>query len=233
MKMNKWLIVAGLTLTAPALAVQASDVEYSADSYFESAEGVQEGSVYHAPGKERREYVQDGEKMIMIMRHDKKVIWMLMPEDKTYMEMKMTKEGRKDDLSGYKMETSTVGPEKVNGVQTTKSKMIMTGPKGDKLGGFGWRSKEGIVVKLDAIAVDKNSKERFKVELNNLKVGKQNPALFEVPADFTKMDMGMGGLGKMMMGGDDKGDDKQPPPQPQEKGKKKGFGWKDAVDLLK
>ena len=232
MKMNKWLIVAGLVLTAPALAVQPSDVEYSADSYFESAEGVQEGSVFHAPNKERREYVQDGEKMIMIVRHDKKVVWMLQPEEKTYMEMKMPKEGRKDDLSGYKMETSTVGPEKVNGVQTTKSKMIMTGPKGEKLGGFGWRSKEGIVVKLDAIAVDKNSKERLKIELNNLKVGKQNPAMFEVPADYTKMDMGMGGLGKMMMGGDDdKGDAK---PEPKSPGKSKSrFGLKDAIDLLK
>ncbi|MDH3310180.1 MAG: DUF4412 domain-containing protein [Gammaproteobacteria bacterium] len=231
MKMNKWLIVAGCALTAPALAMQSTNVEYSADSYMESAEGVMEGAVYSAPGKERREFVQDGEKMIMIMRHDKKVIWMLMPEDKTYMEMKMPKEGRKDDMSGYKIETSTVGPETVNGVKTTKSKMIMTGPKGDKLGGFGWRTKENIVVKLDAIAVDKNSKERFKIELNNLKVGRQNPAMFEIPADFTKMDMGMGGLGKMMMGGHGKGDDK---PAPESKNKSKsGFGLKDAIDLLK
>lgn len=226
MRMNQWLMVMGFTLMVPAMAMQPAAVEYSADSYMETADGTMQGMVYSAPGKERREFVQDGEKTIMIMRHDKKVVWMLMPEDKMYMEMKIPKEGRKDDLSRYKMEMTTVGPETVNGVKTTKSKMIMTGPKGDKLGGFGWRTKEGIVVKLDAIAVDKNSKERFKIELKDLKVGKQDSSLFEIPSDYTKMDMGMGGLGKMMGGGED--DAKQP----QDKGKK-GFGFKDALDLLK
>jgi len=216
-------------LAAPAMAMQPAGVEYSADSYMETAEGVMEGPVYVAPGKERREFVQQGEKSIMILRHDKKVIWMLMPEDKMYMEMKMPEGGRKDDLSGYKIETTTVGPETVNGVETTKSKMIMTGPKGDKMGGFGWRTKEGIVVKLDAIAVKKKSKERFKIELKNLKVGKQKPAMFEIPSDYEKMDMGMGGLGKMM-GGDKNVDDRQP----KEKGSGQGgFGIKDAIKLFK
>lgn len=221
---TRWLMfVAGFFMAGGAAAYDGPQVEYSADSYMESAEGVMEGSVYVAPGKERREFVQEGERTIMIMRHDKKVVWMLMPEDKMYMEMKMPKEGRKDDLSGYKMETSTVGPETVNGVKTTKSKMIMTGPKGDKLGGFGWRTKEGIIVKLDAIAVDKKSKERFKIELTNLKVGKQKPAMFEIPSDYTRMDMG-----SMMMGGG--GDDK---PAPKTGKSKSGFGLKDAMDLLK
>ncbi|MCR4347792.1 MAG: DUF4412 domain-containing protein [Sulfuricaulis sp.] len=230
MRTKTLMFVAGLFMAGSvAAAAEGPKVEYSADSYMETAEGTMEGKVYSAPGKERRESVQQGEKMITIMRHDKKVMWMLQPEDKTYMEMKMSKGGRKDDLSSYKMETTTVGPETVNGVKTTKSKMIMTGPKGDKLGGFGWRTKEGIVVKMDAIAVDKKSKERIKSELKNLKVGKQDSSLFEIPSDYTKMDMGMGGIGKMMMGDDDKDDNKQP----KEKGKKSGFGWKDAVDLLK
>src|SRR3970282_544236 len=101
MKKKNWLIVAGLLLAAPVMAMQPADVEYSADSYFESADGIQEGSVHHARGKERREFVQDSMKMVMIMRHDKKVVWMVQPEEKTYMEIKMPKEGRKDDLSAY------------------------------------------------------------------------------------------------------------------------------------
>jgi len=228
MYLKKWLIVAGFVLAAPVMAMQPVAVEYSADSYMESADGIMQGIVYSAPGKERREYLMDGEKSVMIVRHDKKVVWMLRPEEKTYMEMKLPKEGRKGDLSNYKIENTTVGPETVNGVKTTKNKMIMTGPKGDKLGGFSWVTKDNIVVKLDAIAVDKKSKERFKIELKDLKVGKQNPAQFEIPSDYTKMDMGMPNI-KDMMGGGGKDDKKQP----QVKGEKKGFGWKDAVDLLK
>jgi hypothetical protein len=179
-----------------AVAWQQPKVEYSADSYMEMAEATMQGALHSAPGKERREYVMEGQKMVMIARHDKKVAWVLMPEDKSYMEMKFPKEGRKDDISGYKIETTTIGPETVNGVKTTKSKIIMTGPKGEKLGGFWWASKEGIIVKMDAISVDKGSKDRFKIELKNLKIGKQNPSLFEVPAGYTKMDMG----GMMMRG---------------------------------
>jgi len=209
------------------------EVEYSADSSMETADGVMNGTVYVAPGKERREYVQDGEKSVMIMRHDKKVMWMLQPEDKTYMEMKLSQGGgRKDDISAYKIDHTTVGPDTVNGIKTTKSKLIMIGPKGDKLGGFMWATKEGIAVKMDAIAVDKNSKERFKTELKNLKIGRQDTSLFEIPADYSKMDMG--GFGNMMPGSDDEQeDDQKDAKQPQNKGKKKGFSWKDAVDLIK
>ena len=226
-----FLFVASMMIASTAIARQGPNVEYSADTSMETADGVTNGTVHVAPGKERREYVQDGEKSVMIMRHDKKIIWMLQPEDKTYMEMKLGQgSARKDDLSAYKINQTTVGPDTVNGIKTTKSKLIMIGPKGDKLGGFMWTTKEGIVVKMDAIAVDKNSKERLKSELTNLKVGKQNPSLFEIPAGYEKMDVSMGGLGKAMMGGDDKeAGDKQP----REKSKKKGFGLKDAFDLLK
>ena len=95
----------------------------------------------------------------------------------------------KDDLSEYQIEQSVVGTEKMNGVETTKSKIIMTGKDGSKMGGFMWTTKEGIQVKLDAIAIDKNSKDRFKMELTNIKISKQDPALFEIPKGYEKMDM--------------------------------------------
>ncbi len=222
--------LAGMTIAGAAAASESPKVEYSADSYMETSDGITQGTVYLAHGKERREFVQDGEKTVMILRHDKKVIWMLQPEDKTYMVQKMPKGGRKDDLSAYKVEQTRIGPETINGVKTIKSKIIMTGPNGNKLGGFYWKSKEGIVVKMDVIAVDKKSKDRIKSELTNLKIGKQDPSLFEIPAGYEKMDMSMGGLGKMMTGGDDKDEGEK---QPQEKNKKKGFGLKDAFDLMK
>lgn len=225
------IIAASMTIAGIAGAMQPANVEYSADSYIESSEGVMQGKLYSARGKERREYVQDGEKMAMVMRHDKKVVWMLMPEEKMYMEMKVPKEGRKDDISGWKVEQSTVGPETVNGVSTTKSKIIMTGPKGEKLGGFWWATKENIIVKIDAIAVDKKSKERFKTELKNLKIGKQDASLFEIPAGYSKMSMG----GMMMGGMKDDGDKPAPKGSSENKAKGEGggFGFKDALKMLK
>jgi hypothetical protein len=231
MRAKAWLVVAGMAVAGAAVAAEweAPRVDYSAESYLETAEGVMKGRLYSTPGKERREYVESGEQMTMIMRNDKKAVWMMMPADKAYMEMKFPKEGRRDNLSGYKIEQTTVGPETVNGIKTTKSKIIMTGPRGEKLGGFWWASKEGIIVKIDAIAVEKGSKSRFKLELKDLKVGRQDPALFEVPAGYAKMDMG----GMMMRGLKDDGDDQSKGKSEDKSKDSGGFGLKDAFKLLK
>lgn len=222
-----------LSFVVPAVAMEQTKAEYSADSYIETSDGVMEGTVNVAPDKERREYLMDGEKSIMIMRHDKKVVWVLMPEDEMYTEMKFNKGGRKDDLSSYKIEQTKVGPETVNGIMTTKSKVIMTGPNGDKFGGFWWTTKEGIVVKMDTTSVTKGSKDRLKTELKNLKIGKQKASLFEIPAGYSSMAMGMPDIDKMMKDDDGSGGDNDEEKQPQKKEGGGGFGWKNAIDLLK
>lgn len=229
MNMRVLFFMAAIAVAVTVSAEQGPKVSYSADFSMETADTAMHGKVYSTPDMERRENEQDGNNSIIIVRHDKKVTWMLMPDDSSYMEMKMGTggQGKQEggDLSAYDIKTTKVGSETVNGVKTTKSKVIMTGPKGAKLGGFIWTSKDGITVKLDAISVDKGSKERFKTELTNLQIGKQDPALFEIPAGYTKMDFGgMGG----MMGGDFHGD-KQPKGKPQGE----GFGLKDALDMFK
>lgn len=233
MKVKRWLIVAGIVLAGPVLAMQPANVEYSADWSMETAQGAVKGKIYQAPNKERREMNNGGEKMIMILRRDKKTAWNLMPSENMYMELKLgdPKVG-KDDPMNYDVEQTTIGPETINGVKTTKSKIIMKEkkPNGSKMGGFWWMTKDNIMMKLDVISVDKGRKDRMKMELDNLKIGKQDAALFEVPSGYTKMDLG--GMGKMMMGGDKDDSDK---PAPKGSGKKEegGFGFKDAIKLLK
>lgn len=190
-KTRMLLMAAAMTMAGAAQAASPAppQVEYSADSVMETAEISMKGRVYYTPARERREMVMGsgGEKMLTITRHDKKVAWTMMPAEKMYMETKITQAKSKDDPSSYKIEQTVVGPETVNGVSTTKSKIIMTGAKGEKMGGFMWTTKDNIVVKMDAIAIDKKQKHRFKTELTNLKVGKQDPKLFEVPAGYEKM----------------------------------------------
>ena len=231
-----FLMVAAITMAGAAQAAGPSrpQVEYSADSVMETAEVSMKGHVNYAPTRERREMVMDGgDKMITITRQDKKLAWTLMPAEKMYMEMSLAQAGAKNkaDPSQYQIEQTVVGPETVNGVNTTKSKIIMTGPKGEKMGGFMWVTRENIVVKMDAIAIEKSQKLRFKTELTNLKVGKQDPKLFEVPAGYEKMSMGMPGIGAMM--GDNKKKDDSDKKSAGGAQEKKGFGLMDAVKLLK
>ncbi len=194
------LTAAMLPPAGSALAVERVNVEYSADQIIESEEGAMKSRIYSTPTKERREMSQGGAVMMMITRHDKKVSWTLMPEDKMYMEAPGNQPSQdKSDLSAYQIEQTQMGEETINGMVMKKSKIVMTGNDGTKMGGFMWATKEGILAKIDAIAVEKGQKARFKMEQTNIKIGKQPAELFEIPAGFEKMDMG--GMGMDMLKG--------------------------------
>lgn len=190
----------GTAWTAERAMYQESGVEYSADEYMQTKQGTMKAKVFRAFNKERREQEMEGMKQITITRMDKKVMWILMTAEKMYMEMSMKEAKGKEqshDLSDYKVEHSVIGEEVVNGVKTTKSKVIVTAPKGNKFDGFMWDTRDGIMVKMDAVSIEKGSKERMIIELKNLKIEKQDAKLFEIPAGYKKMSMpsmpGMGG----------------------------------------
>lgn len=205
------IVVASLILAVPAFAGPGINAEYSAEEVVETADSMSKTKVYSTPTMERREMSESGQQMIAITRHDKKVVWNLMPEEKMYMEMSMgqsaAKKEEKTDLSAYKIEQTPMGQETLNGIVMNKGKMIMTGKDGSKMGGFMWTTKEGIVAKMDALSIEKGKKDRFKLEMSNLKIGKQPADLFEIPKGYEKMDMGamgamegMGDMGNMMKG---------------------------------
>ncbi len=210
--LRSWLAVsaASLLLAAPSFAGPGINAEYSAEEVVETAEGVTKSKVYSTPTMERREISEGGQQMIAITRHDKKIVWNLMPEEKMYMEMPIGQSAKKEDktdLSAYKIDQTPMGQETLNGIVMNKGKMIMTGKDGSKMGGFMWTTKEGIIAKLDALSVEQGKKDRFKLEMTNLKIGKQPANLFEIPKGFEKMDMGamgamegMGDMGNMMKG---------------------------------
>lgn len=195
--------VAAFFMSAVFFAGAAEAVQYSADSVIETAEGAIASKVYVGENMERRDMEMDGETVINIVRRDLGVIWMVMPNEELYMESKLAPgaDSGSEDMNDYVIEESAdVGEEEIDGVLATKSKIIMSHKtKKEKLGGFFWRTADGIAVKVDAIAVDKNSKERFKLELSGLERGPQDPKLFAVPRQFEKMPsmpgmMGMPGM---------------------------------------
>jgi hypothetical protein len=212
-QLHSWLAVsaASLILAVPTWAGPGITVEYSAVEAVETEDSMTKTVVYSTPTMERREISDGGQKMINIAQHDKKVIWMLMPEEKMYMEMPIgqsaEKKEEKTDLSAYKIEQTPMGQETLNGIVMNKGKMVMTGKDGSKMGGFMWTTKEGIIAKMDALSIEKGKKDRFKLEMTNLKIGKQPADLFTIPKGYEKMDMGamgsmegMGDMGNMMKG---------------------------------
>ncbi|HKP01099.1 MAG TPA: DUF4412 domain-containing protein [Nitrospiraceae bacterium] len=180
-------------------------VEYSADSTIQNEEGTMQQRVYVTPTKERKEMLTGGgDGGIMIFRFDSKVLWILMPSEKMYMENSMgAGRSQRDDPSQWTYEDTVVGEEMLNGVRVTKYKTIATSTDGKKYGGFSWRTREGISIKQDLLYKEGNDKKRMLTELTNVQVGRQNPQLFEIPEGFTKFDMGgmmSGAMGREGMG---------------------------------
>lgn len=189
------MLASSLLLPAMSLAAPPPEpkVEYSADSTMETEGGMtMKSRIYYAPGKQRME-MGGADGNVTIIRRDKKVMWQLMGD--MYMEMPMSQSQDPHDMD---VQMTTVGEETINGIKTTKSKVIATKKDGSKFGGFFWTTKDGITVKMDLLSKDGNEKMRMTQELTNLKIGKQDPKLFEVPPGATKNDMGamMGGMGK-------------------------------------
>ena len=101
-----------------------------------------------------------------------------------------------NDPSQWDFQETVMGEEMLNGMKVTKYKTIATSTDGKKYGGFSWRTKEGISIKSDLLYKEGNDKKRMMTELKNVKIGRQDPKLFEVPEGFTKFDMAgmMGGM---------------------------------------
>ena len=209
----------GLTTFAAPLSAQTAPMnrpqaEYSADATVENEEGTMKQKIFVTPTKERKEILTgSGEGAVQIFRYDSKVMWMLMPSENMYMEYSIAGGPSKgSDTSQWTYEDTTVGEETLNGMKVTKFKTIATSTDGKKYGGFSWRTKEGINVKQDLLYKEGNEKKRMLTELTDLKIGRQDPKLFEIPDGFNKFDMGgmMGG----MIGGPGMGRAGQPTGRP-------------------
>ena len=184
-------------LTVTAAPPPEVKVDYSADSMMETEGGMtMKSRIYHTVEKDRME-MGGSDGMVSIIRKDKKVVWQLMGN--MYMEMPMDASNASGMDAFDIVEQAEVGQETINGLKTTKSKIVAVKKDGSgKFGGFFWTTKEGITVKMDMLSKEGDRKMRMTSELTNLKIEKQDPALFEIPAGYTKNDMGaMMGMGGM------------------------------------
>ena len=206
------LALTSLCGALPAGAMQFTNpqAEYSADKVTQTESVTFEQHVYYTPTKERTEMHGSGKNAdqmpIQILRKDNKVMWQVTPSQKMYMEYSLdrpapsTMKKEPADMTKWDFEETVVGEEVMEGVNVTKYKTIATSTDGKKFGGFSWRTKEGIPLKVDLLYKQGEEKHRMTTELHNLKIGPQDPQLFEIPADYTKFDMAgmMGGKGMGM-----------------------------------
>jgi hypothetical protein len=169
-------------------------VEYSADQYIGDGKQMVKSRIFQASEKTRMEFEEGGGQQAIITRMDRKVIWTLMIPEKMYMEIPMGEEEKTRDVRQCSaVSAKEVGKEAVNGISATVSEVEATCPDGSGFSGKVWTTRDGILVKMDAVskAAGKEREQRVVMEVKNLKIGKQNPSLFELPEGFSKISMPM------------------------------------------
>lgn len=161
----------------------ATAQDFSADLVFTINGGVFTGKIYVAKEKTRTEMPP----AITITRVDKSVVWVLMPDQKMYMEQPLKPENivaSTDKMPG-EIERKHLGTETVDGKKTEKYRIVYTvEDKRETI--FQWiDTGSGFPIKT---AAEDGS---WVMEYKNLKIGKQPDALFEIPAGYRKMSYGI------------------------------------------
>jgi len=183
-----------IVLTAAVLAVfglfvgASPAAEFSADLKIQpKGESPITGKIFVKGNKIRQEVTEEGETQVVIVRPDKKVTWMLTPQEKMYMEMPFQNEDASFEEWTAEKETQAkaVGEETVSGVKATKFEMV---EEGDKI--YYWVSKKyPFPIKVedpDMVMVYENIKE-----------GGVQDSTFELPAGYQKMSIPVPPPGKM------------------------------------
>ena len=201
--MRKFILaLTGVLLISTATAEDAREhmmkfgvdpnASFSGTRHMESKEGQVDMFIRQAPQKMRMEMSMGGQTSAVITREDLGVNYMLMPQ------MNMYKEVKADEMmaGGSNLsfsEVSKVGRESVSGYDCTKYRAKFTDAKGGRAGGYYWVSDDGILMKVDMIYQSRGQKgERMIFTMRDLQVGKQDPAHFEVPKNYSKFGFGMG-----------------------------------------
>ena len=196
MRRSKMLLMLVLALAglpagrASAALLGDAAVSYSADSTVTVNGRSYAGTVFHMPGRDRHEQEIQGIAEVVILDGTAMRGWLMLPRLSSYVEFTFPQ--LMAELSAQTLLRSPVGRETVNGVRTTKYRIDHTASDGMQAKGFAWVSADGVLMRLAGHVTRPGASQgtAIQLELDNLRLGRQDRALFEVPPGLTRLPSG-------------------------------------------
>lgn len=177
-----------------AVPVQAANVldlktEYSAASTIGSGEKAQHGRLWRTPVALRHEMTDGRQPQTVIARLDRKLAWVLLPEQMLAIEVGLENFGLPVELlaGGGGVTQTPVGQETIAGMRTTKVHVEREAQSGPRFDGYVWTTAEGIIMKLTGTGENNGRQGAVDVSFRDVKIGRQDPSLFELPAGYRRM----------------------------------------------
>jgi len=190
------IVVLALALRTAGFAQALTGTPFSADMTMKASAngpGVS-GKVYFDAPKWRMDMNSQGHQAMMIFDATNKIGYMVMTEQKMYMEVHVDRPGRGPQMPKAKpmdpenpcgndanMECKKAGTETINGRATDKWEFTSKDGQGENY--TAWVDR-----KLH-FPIKTQESNGSSMELSNIQEGKQAGTLFEIPAGFTKFDM--------------------------------------------
>ena len=145
------------------------------------------GMVFHIPGHDRHEQEIGGIAEVVILDAAHRLGWLVLPALKSYVEFAFP--ALMAELDAPDLRRSPVGQETVNGVRTTKYRIDHTAADGSRARGFLWVSAQNVLMRLDGTVSRPGARHgtAIRMELTDLAVAPQAPALFELPPGLVKL----------------------------------------------
>ena len=183
------LLAAALAGARPASAQQMlgdTRVPYSADRTVVTGGKTYVGRVYAAPGEQRHEQNVNGLPLVAILRADKKVAWLELPDLHVFTDFSFP--AAITDYADQKQLGAPVGTETIAGLPAQKYRVEHQGTDGSQVFGYAWITEDGIVLKLDGSFVQPSGREtKASYELSNVHRAPQPPALFDLPPHMSRL----------------------------------------------
>ncbi len=124
------------------------------------------------------------DKMVSIVRPEKKMTIFIYPSLRGYVEVPMSKEDAANLDRKYVVETTKLAQEKIDGHACEKNKVTGTADNGQKFEAIVWNAKDlkNFPIQMQMSQQDTTVSMRF----TNVQLAKPDVAQFEAPAGFTK-----------------------------------------------
>jgi hypothetical protein len=169
-----------LILTVPGVAWGA---EFSALMMVKDDAKIMPGKIFVHDGKMRQEFTDERGQTITIIRPDLKVVYVILPRQRIYMEMPLTTKlpGQFIQIPLGALGKRLVGQERVNGYDTEKYEVSVPVGRGLEKQTYWVAAKLGLPIKMEC------RERQFSLEYRSIKEEKVPDRLFNLPPGLQKL----------------------------------------------
>ena len=178
-----WLLLVLAVPAVPGVPGVARGAEFSALMMVTDAGKTMPGKIYVSDGKMRQEFLDKGGQTVTIVRPDQKVVWVILPWQRIYLEAPLKTElpGQFIQIPPQALQKRRVGQERINGYEAEKYEVSV--PVGRELEKqtYWVATKLGLPIKMEC------RERHFSLEYKSIREGKVPEQLFNLPPGVQKV----------------------------------------------